>query len=240
MGTAALAGEDARSTGETDQGDVYRRVRDMAISFRFPPGQRINEGELARQLNVSRTPVREAMQKLVSENLLVWKRSLGFFCRSLDAREIVELYQLRQAIEGLAVRLACERASDEELTELDRSLDALEALDHGQETFLGGQLSFHERIAELSGNREILRALENINARIHFVRWIAMGPRWHRSDDEHRQIVAAMRARDPEKAARIIVTHLDKRPEEIQALVREGYARIYTAEFPPVAEGNKP
>ena len=239
MGEKRLAAVTAAAGSETDHGNIYRQVRDMAISFRFPPGQRINEGDLARRLKVSRTPVREAMQKLVSENLLVWKRSFGFYCRRLDAREIVDLYQLRQAIEGLAVRLACERASDQELADLDRSLEALEAMGHGQVSFLGGQLSFHERIAALSGNREILRMLENINARIYFVRWIAMEHRWQRSDDEHRRIVAAMRARDPETAARIIVAHLDKRPEEIQALVREGYARIYTAEYPPVVEGDR-
>ena len=100
MPSQGTAGPAQRREGLPDQGEVYRRVRDMAISFRFPPGQRINEGELARSLAVSRTPVREAMQKLVSENLLIWKRSFGFYCRSLDAQEIVELYQLRQAVES--------------------------------------------------------------------------------------------------------------------------------------------
>ena len=208
----------------------------MAISFRFPPGQRINEGELAARLDVSRTPVREALQKLVAENLIYWKRGYGFYCRPLDPGEILELYELRRALEAFAVELACQRASDDELAGLDAILDETGKSGQAIDEQMRLQQSFHEEIARLSGNGEIARALEAINARIYFVRWIAMDGRWPRSNEEHRGIVAAMRARDPEKAGSIMRRHLDKRPEEINALVRESYARIYTGDLPPKLE----
>ena len=82
---------------------IYDTLRDMAISFKFTPGERINESELYATLGVSRTPIREAMQKLVSDNILRWERNKGFFCRTLEGKEIFDLYQFRRLIEAEVV-----------------------------------------------------------------------------------------------------------------------------------------
>lgn len=213
---------------------VYGALRDMAITFRFPPGQRINEGELAKQLSISRTPLREAMQKLVSERLLDWQRNKGFSCRPLDAKQSFDLYEFRQSLEAISVRFACERATDAELDELGQFLDdTVDAEDDRDiDRLLHLDQNFHEGIATLSRNGEILAALRNVNARIYFIRWIAMTGQRERTQAEHRAVIEAMYRRDADRAVEVMVGHIAKRVDEIAGFVREGFGRIYTGETP--------
>ena len=101
---------------------LYLAVKDMAILFKFKPGERINEVDLARRLGASRTPLREALNRLVAEGFLVFRQDRGFFCRELKPREMLELYQFRAVLEAAAVRLACEQATEEEVADLARFL----------------------------------------------------------------------------------------------------------------------
>ena len=85
-----------------DQGSsvdrVYATLRDMAINFDFKPGERLNETALTSKLNVSRTPLREALNRLVAEGFLTLAKGQGFFCRPLSPEQILELYQLRLSL----------------------------------------------------------------------------------------------------------------------------------------------
>src|SRR3546814_9325095 len=102
---------------------AYVALRAMAMSYRFQPGQRLNEGELARELEISRTPLREAMHRLVSEGLLALVSGRGFFARPLEVKEVFDLYEARLGLEIAIVQLACERATDEWLAAMDVYLD---------------------------------------------------------------------------------------------------------------------
>ncbi len=144
---------------------LYREVKSAAVAYRFPPGARINEVGLAKQLGASRTPLREALNRLVAEGFLTFERDRGFFCRELSPRQIFELYQFRTVVQTAAVRLACEHATETELGKMESMLDAFDQhvrerdVDHW--TNLDEQ--FHERLTALSRNEEMLRVLKNIN-----------------------------------------------------------------------------
>src|ERR1700752_1900901 len=84
---------------------VYEHLKAMAVSYEFKPGERLTEGELARHLGLSRTPLREALNRLNTEGFLRFTPGKGFFCRELDAHEIFDLYELRKSIEVASVRL---------------------------------------------------------------------------------------------------------------------------------------
>jgi len=99
--------------------ETYERIKSMAITFAIRPDARVNEVELARALNVSRTPLREALNRLMMEGFLVRAPNKGFIGRALDAKQIFDLYELRQALETNIIRIACERATDHELAELE-------------------------------------------------------------------------------------------------------------------------
>ena len=84
---------------------VYEQLKAMAVSYEFKPGERLNEGELAKRLGVSRTPLREALNRLNTEGFLRFTPGKGFFCRELDAHEIFDLYELRKSIEKMLDQL---------------------------------------------------------------------------------------------------------------------------------------
>src|ERR1700745_1890608 len=83
---------------------VYEQLKAMAVSYESKRGERLNEGELAKRLGVSRTPLREALNRLNTEGFLRFTPGKGFFCRELDAHEIFHLYELRKSIEVSCVR----------------------------------------------------------------------------------------------------------------------------------------
>src|SRR5262245_39051463 len=91
----------------------------MAVTYGFRPGERLNEVDLARQLHVSRTPLREALNRLVTEGFLTTRLNRGFFGRTLDPNEVFNLYEFRGAVEQAVVLVACERASKQELLALE-------------------------------------------------------------------------------------------------------------------------
>lgn len=216
--------------------DVYQTVRDMAISFHFKPGERINEGKLATYLGVSRTPLREAMQKLVSDKLLRWERNKGFFCHMLDEKEVFDLYEFRKIIEQQATFLAAERASDEELQALKAAAIEYSKLgdDTPKEVLLDFDQKLHQQLVMLSGNQELAEALKKVNQRIYFIRWVNLTDRPTGNDSEHIHIIEALIARDGLKAMTIMGNHVEKRKEQIANYIREGYGHIYTGNTPKI------
>lgn len=209
---------------------VYDQLRSMAIGYDFKPGERLNEVALAKQLGVSRTPLREALGRLSIEKLLRFVPGKGFFCRDLNAREVFDLYELRKSIEVSAVRLAVARASDPDVAALKAFLDQT-GPDAGQREpaeLVALDETFHERLMALSGNDEMLGVLRQVNARIRFVRWIDMAQADRpASQREHHAVLDAIAARDAAAAMAVLEKHIDRRLDRITAAIREGYARIY-------------
>ncbi|MCV2865528.1 GntR family transcriptional regulator [Albidovulum sediminicola] len=208
---------------------LYAALKERAVTFRIRPGERINEGALAQELEASRTPLREALNRLVAERLVDFHPGQGFFCRTLDATTIHDLYELREALEVLSIRLACRRAGDAELRALAEGLAA-------QETGLArrtvGEVTaadeaFHLAIAEAGGNAELARQIAAVNDRIRFIRWVDMGHRVHATKGEHRAMAEALLARDEDRAAMTMQAHISKRMDQIVAAVKEGYSSIY-------------
>ncbi len=218
----------ARKSRSSDS--VYERVKSMAITYGIRPGERINEVELARRLNVSRTPLREALNRLVTEGFLTTQLNKGFFARRLDAEDLFNLYEYRSAIETAVVTLACERATMAELDALEKFVRASKDV---KDDLLATNLlkldeEFHTRLARTAHNEEFVRALQGVNARIHFVRWIDMQSRRRYTQNEHLQIVEALRKRDVACAVRLVREHIGRRRDQIADVIRAGYAEIYT------------
>lgn len=209
---------------------AYEQLKSMAVSYSLPPGQRLAEVDLARQLKVSRTPIREALNRLFVEGFLTFTPNRGFRARMLDAKEIFDLYEVRRTLEGSSARLAADRANDEELGELDEFLKQSRAASDDTSTpeLVVLDERFHEWVARLSRNLELQRMLQNINERIRFCRWIDM-ERGRRADTqrEHAEVLAALQARDGERGAKVMEAHITRRLDQILTMIREGYARIY-------------
>ncbi|WP_166418663.1 GntR family transcriptional regulator [Cochlodiniinecator piscidefendens] len=218
---------------------VYVCLREMAVNFEFKPEERLNESALSAKLGASRTPLREALNRLVAEGLLTFKNGRGFFCRSLSPARILELYEARAAIETEAVIRAIERASDAEIdavaTYLEDSEATYGACDDLPE-LLRMDEEFHTRLAELSNNAELLRMLANLNDRIRYVRLVNLqllhANRGNLVDDRstlsaHRVIMEAIQARDTGAAVTALRGHIERRREETTEAVRIAYSQLY-------------
>jgi DNA-binding GntR family transcriptional regulator len=207
---------------------LHAEIKEMTVDFRLKPSERINEVVLARALNASRTPLREALNRLVSEGFLTFESGKGFFCRKYSVTEVHNLYQVRQALELFAVQAAVELATEEQLMRLSEFLRRTED-EQGRslEELLVYDEYFHETVAGLAGNEELVRMLKNINARIRFFRWVDMEQRRQRTQGEHRAILAAIAARDAKIACRLTENHISRRRDEIAQAVRECHARLF-------------
>jgi len=208
---------------------AYEAIKDMLIAYRFKPGERVNEVELAKRLGVSRTPLREALNRLTAEGFLSFIGGRGFFCREFKPREIFELYQLRTVLEVAAARMAAEQATEAEIDGLEQFLDET-GPDDGRRTseeMVALDEQFHEQLMMFARNAEMLQLLRNLNDRIRFFRWIDMDTRRQRTQNEHRAVLEAIRCREPDRAAAAMEGHISRRLDEITGGIKEGYSRIY-------------
>lgn len=208
---------------------VYTTLRDMAISYQFKPGERLSESELAERLGVSRTPVREALARLVMDGFLV-PASRGYMQRTLDVKESLDLYEARVAIERECVRLAIERATDAQLGEALAYLELNQRVpaDTPMERLVDIDEGFHLRLADMADNAELRRMLCSLNERIRFIRWIDMESVGRAStQQEHLEILRAISARDPAASERLMAAHIGLRREQIVDAIARGLARIY-------------
>lgn len=208
------------------------QLRRMAADFEIKPEERIREGEMAKRLSVSRTPLREALNRLVSEGYLTFQSGQGFFCRALTPERILDLYEARAAIECEAMRHAIARASDAAIAAIAEELDQTELLyDQTADRLrlLEMDEAFHMALVRLSGNREFENMLANINGRIRYVRMIGlkMTDRAPGRMDAHRVILRALQARDTGAALSALRSHIELRQEDATQAVRDAFSQIY-------------
>jgi DNA-binding GntR family transcriptional regulator len=206
---AAASGAGARARQPLRE-HAYRAIKAGILAQRWLPGQPLTEQQLAEELAISRTPVREALQALAREGFVSIFPNRGTFVAAPSLADIRELYELREALEGQVARLAAERATAADHSEVEavvaRAADQMDAPDQLVET--GSQ--FHRLLARIAGNRriqEILVNLEQSTARARLMRYgAAEGPRdvWA----EHRAIMEAVARHDPDVAERLMRSHI--------------------------------
>lgn len=186
-------------------------IREMILDGSLAPGDRINEVELAGELGISRGPLREAIQRLAGEGLLTVISHRGAFVRTFEPREIVELYELRAALELHAIRLLTERASDDGRTDVEAVLASTR---DGMPTPKGhaypAEPDFHQRLVMLVDNQALLRSWLEVHRQLSLVRTRSgQEPLRDRASGlEHDDIVAVLSKRDGERAVALMRTHL--------------------------------
>lgn len=226
---------EAAGITEDTVGRLYAELRRMAADFEFRPSERLNESRLSLALGASRTPLREALNRLVAEGFLEFRSGQGFFCRALSPEGIFHLYEARVAVECAALRASVTRAGETVIADLVAWLDRTEA-DYQRATdpvaLLKMDEGFHTRLCALSGNPEFVRMLANISGRIRYVRSIdlkqmrAAGAVTERLS-AHRIILLALSRRDETAALSAMRAHIDKRRNQATEAVRRAFADIY-------------
>jgi DNA-binding GntR family transcriptional regulator len=191
---------------------VYERVRTDILSSTLPPGAELNEAALAASLGVSRGPVREAIKHLAAEGLVTMRARRGPVVSSLTHEELIDAYQVREALEALGVRLATSRLTTEQLDRLQELNESMElCVDmNAVEGFFDKNEQFHGLLVEASGNRKLIEMYEQLASQMGRYRTQSLVLRgtMKRSIAEHNAILRALRKRDPERASRLLVEHI--------------------------------
>jgi DNA-binding GntR family transcriptional regulator len=209
-----------RTLGE----QVYEIIHDQILSMELPPGTRLKDSELAESLGISNTPVREALRRLEEAELVETLPRRGTFVRRLKPREAEGLYEVREALETLAVRLAAARASDELLAEISEAAQLhLDAVQRGAvDEFLEYDRRFHRLIAQGADNPILSSMLTSLADRIHIIRRMDLG-RWvdEMSGQEHHNVAMALLQRDAERAAGLMAHHIYKHRTRVMELLKD-------------------
>ncbi|MCR4963481.1 MAG: GntR family transcriptional regulator [Firmicutes bacterium] len=191
---------------------IYQYMRDAIIKRRLPDGCHLVEDDLARNLNASRTPVREALRKLESEGLVKHHRRRGVEVRQLSVKEVSDIYDLSIVLEGYAARLLAENVTQEILDNLKRLLKNMKATLAAEDRNLEMQLHqrFHFTIYEACQNKRVEALLKTNNDYIQLFRAYTMQVpgRMEHSWEEHERLLQAIEKRDGEAAEKCAREHL--------------------------------
>jgi DNA-binding GntR family transcriptional regulator len=192
---------------------VYETLRADILTNRLPPGTPLQEGALANALGVSRGPIREATRRLAAEGLVSVVPRRGAVVSSLSRGEFINAYQVREALEILAVRLATSRLAPADLEQLEelhqRMVRAAQAEDAGQ--FFEANAEFHSVFVQRSGNQLLAEIYSPLVDQMRRYRMRSMTLRggMMRSCEEHQAILEAVRRADVEEAARLVQEHIE-------------------------------
>jgi DNA-binding GntR family transcriptional regulator len=186
---------------------VYESLRNAIWEGRFARGERIREEDIAKSLGVSRTPVREALQRLQQRGLLVVRSGRGFAVAQLSNKQIFDLYAMREILEGSAARFAAQHATESEIAILYQLQKQLSNEGHDLLALVTLNRRFHQHIYEATHNQYLLEMLEVLNDSMALLQnlTVRMPSRHGQSDIEHLRIVRAIEKGDQdgaEKAAR--------------------------------------
>ncbi|NLW07608.1 MAG: GntR family transcriptional regulator [Clostridia bacterium] len=200
---------------------VYEKLYEAIVTGRLMPGQRLYEQELAIEMGVSRTPVREALRELERAKLVKSIAHRGVIVNYLTLEEAIEVYEVRSQLEALVFRKAAHNATEAELDEIEKSITDLElTIDKGTPVeILKVADDFHRLVAAASKHKIAIEMLNSLSSYISLLR-AELVPLRNRPEDtliEHRAIFAALKARDADAAARAAVEHIEKIKEAFVA-----------------------
>jgi len=204
---------------------VIERIREAIMDGRFVPGQRLIEADLMEELSASRGPVREALRRLGAEGVVDLVPNRGAVVRKLSRKDLSDLFRMREALEGLAARMAAERVAIEHLG--DHFRQAAEALTepHGGQpaVFTRENRALHQLIVDYSNNPQLAETLMQLRiplARLHIRAAIDQEYR-DQSRQEHDAVIAAIAAGDGESAETNMRRHLREAAARVLSMVED-------------------
>ncbi|GAP36951.1 GntR family transcriptional regulator [Piscinibacter sakaiensis] len=190
--------------------EVADRLRASILSHDLAPGSWIDEQALTAAYGISRTPLREALKVLAAEGLVTMKLRRGAYVTEVSARDLSEVYHLMALLESDAAGTVAREASDAALADLQALHDELERQAGDREAFFRANERFHRRILELADNRWRIQVVEDLRKvmKLHRHHSLSREGRVEASLQEHRAVMAALRARDAAQAQALMRAHI--------------------------------
>jgi len=204
---------------------VFHTLREAILKGELKPGERLMELQLASRLGVSRTPIREAIRMLQQEGLAVTIPRRGAEVAKMTEKDMEDVLQIREALEILAVKLACEKVTKEQLGQLEKAVEGFErAVKTGDlKQIAQSDIDFHDKIFGAADNPKLVTLLNNIREQIYRYRieYLKDEKNYPNLIEEHRQIFQGLKNRDKDFVAVMTEKHLDNQANAVKAIIRE-------------------
>ncbi|HPZ71215.1 MAG TPA: GntR family transcriptional regulator [Peptococcaceae bacterium] len=198
---------------------VFETLRKAILEGVFPSGERLIEEDLAEELGVSRTPVREAIRRLEQEGFVVIIPRKGAYVSEISFKDVHEVFEIRAALEALACGLAAERATPDEIEQMEQLLLKESAYLNNEDLSLTveADVGLHELFYAASRNERLINALMNLKDQIYRLRSTSMGQpgRKKKSLEEHKAIVEAIGQRNVSLAQKLGQEHIEYAEQEM-------------------------
>ena len=204
---------------------MFNTLRDAILTGKLVPGERLMENQLAEKLGVSRTPVREALRMLELENLVELVPRKGAQVLDMSEKDIINILEVRSALEGLATSVACKKMTKEDLQQLNNmEVDFEKAVaDNDVEHFVDIDEDFHDLIFAATENDKLINIFRNLRIQLYRYR-MAQAKNNETSMStivaHHRSIIRAIENHDAEEGASIAQGHIKYQTESILRFVR--------------------
>jgi len=202
---------------------AYQWLKRAILRLDLAPGSQLNINTIANQLNISRTPIREAFLRLEKDGLVHSIPRIGFFVTEITKRDLQELYEIRELLESRAIEDAVNNMSDADLQAIDCLIEAgfMGIEEKDVDKYLQAEIDFHTFLIEHSRNQRLISIMESL--RDLTLRWRNLSLRPFRnlklSQQEHIDIVTAMKSRDAKKAGELMSRHIRNSQARILELV---------------------
>ena len=204
---------------------VAQRLRQMLVEGRIAPGAKLNERELAEGLNVSRTPLREAIKMLAAEGLVELLPNRGAIAVSLTEADVLNTFEVMAGLEGQAGALAAERITPEELAEIQAMQFEMMAAYTRRDlsAYYAINARIHAAIADAAKNPVLVAVYKQVNARLQALRFRSNqdGDKWKRAVKEHEKMIEALAAHDGNAMRDILQQHLRNKRDVVLEQLRE-------------------
>ena len=191
---------------------VFTRLREQILTFKLLPGVRVSDKEVADELGISRTPVREALIRLAEQGLVEARPNRGFTVKVFSIKEVEDLYTLRAALEKLAINLTTRRMNEKKAAELQKVLDTYPALMEDRDIvgFNAADEAFHDLIALYSENTPLHQNLKSLQGQIRIIRRYdhLRSSSFEETYVEHQEILKSMVLGDSDKAEAVMARHI--------------------------------
>src|SRR5476649_393436 len=195
------------------------RLRSLIIEGELAPGARLNERELSERLGVSRTPLREAFRMLAADGLLVQLPNRGAQVVSLSAEDVRHAFEVMATLEGLSGELAVAHVTETDLADLAALQAEMEEAHarHNLPSYYRANRAIHDRINAIAGNPILTHTFQTLNARLHALRFRSNLNRakWDHAVAEHRDMLAALAARDGRRLRELLIRHLHAKRQAV-------------------------
>ena len=203
---------------------IFQKLRLLLVEGKIAPGSKLNERELAESLNVSRTPIREAIRRLAADGLVELIANRGAIAVQLSLEDVINTFNVIADLEGFSGELAANNISDATLSELEALQYEMMASYARRDlsTYYKLNLHIHQLINQAANNPVLAQLFSQVNARIEALRFRSNqdGVKWEKAVEEHQEMLDSLKARDSTRMRRIMIQHVQNKRDVVVQLLK--------------------